>query len=143
MTDRRLNVGEGNVAEREVSNVAVGVARSCTTRTVSTVCVVITVAGASGDCCRARVVEINIIEDVSVISSTSTVVCEGNTLPLSATCALEDDTFASATACSNGVTSTVDRDTLALFNLDGGSFLNGKVATADGQVVAIRADSVW
>ena len=47
------------------------------------------------------------------------------------------------TGCLNGITCTVDGDTLALFNLDNGAWLDGQVAAADGQEVAAWADSVW
>ena len=144
MTDGRLDVGEGNVTEGEVTDVVVGVTWSGTTRTVSTVRVVVTVARTSGDCCSACVVEVNVAEDVTVICTTggSTVVREGETLPLSTALSFKENTVCRVTSYSDGVTSTINGDTLAGSDLDDGSWLDGQIASTDGEEVTVRADSV-
>ena len=145
MTDCRLDVGKGNVAKGEVSDVAVGVTWPGTTRAVGTVSVVVSMARTSGDCSCACVVEVNVAEDVTVISTTCgcTVVREGETLPLSTALTLKENLVGCVTGYSDGVTCTINGDTLAGSDLDDGSWLNGQISTTDGQEVTVRADSVW
>ena len=145
MTDCRLDVGKGNVAKGEVSDVAVGVTWSGTTGAVSAVCVVVSVARTSGDRSSTCVVEINVAEDVTVICTacSSTVVSEGKTLPISTVLTLEENLVSCVTGYSDGVTCTINGDTLAGSDLDDGSWLNGQISTTDGQEVTVRADSVW
>ena len=144
MTDSRLDVGESNVAEGEVSYVVIGVTRSRSTRAVSTVSVVITVAGASGDCSCACVVEVNIVEDVAIVrtASSSTVIGEGETLPLRSTLALEENSVCRVSCYSDGVTCTIDGNSLTGSDLDDSSWLNCQISTANGQEVTVRADPV-